>query len=232
MEWNCTVTEERLSEFLEGQLGPSEAEAFSAHAKICAQCSGLIARVGGLVSEMQGLALLEEPAGLHAKIIEATLGPQPSKEGWRRWFAWAPLLWKPRFAMGLATVAACCVVVVQAGGVTPGKLRRADLNPIDMLRAANRQAHLTYARGVKFVNNFRVVYEIQSRLEPGPPQEQAPERPKNDPKPHSIYPQQKSETHPGRRETRADTLLAQVLDCQSLRPVALLPLGVPTRSAR
>ena len=87
MEWNCTVTEERLSEFLEGQLGPSEAEAFSAHAKICAQCSGLIARVGGLVSEMQGLALLEEPAGLHAKIIEATLGPQPSKEGWRRWFA-------------------------------------------------------------------------------------------------------------------------------------------------
>lgn len=232
MEWNCTVTEERLSEFLEGQLDAGEADAFSTHAKTCAHCSQLIAQVGGLVSEMHGLELLEEPAGLHGKIMDATLGPRSSKGGWRGWFAWAPMLWKPRFAMGIATVAACCFVVVQAGGVTPGKVRRADLNPVDMFRAVNRQAHLTYARGMKFVNQLRVVYEIQSRLEPEPPQEQAPARKKNDSKSHSTYPQQKSETHPGRRETRPDTLFAQVLECQTLRPVAFLALGVPSRSPR
>ena len=232
MGWNCTITEERLSDFLEGHLGATDAEAFSAHAKTCAQCSELVAQVGGLVSEMHGLELLEEPANLHAKIMDATLGPRPSQEGWRRWFTWAPMLWKPRFAMGIATVAACCVVVVQAGGVTPGKLRRADLNPVDMFRAVDRQAHLTYARGMKFVNQLRVVYEIQSRLEPEPPQEQAPARKKNDSKSHSTYPQQKSETHPGRRETRADTLFAQVLECETLRPVAFLALGGLNRSPR
>lgn len=232
MEWNCTVTEERLSEFLEGQLAAGEAEAFSAHAKNCAQCSQLVAQVGGLVSEMHGVELIKEPAALHAKIMDATLGPRPSKEGWRRWFAWVPTLWKPRFAMGFATVAACCVVVVHAGGVTPGKLRRADLNPLDMFRSVNRQAHLTYALGMKFVNQLRVVYEIQSRLEPEPPQEEPPPRRKNDSKSHSTYPQQKSETHPGRRETRADMQFAQVLQCQTLRPVAFLALGVPNRSPR
>jgi hypothetical protein len=67
---------------------------------------------------------------------------------------------------------------------------------------------LTYARGAKFVNELRVVYEIQSRLEPEPKPEQVPARPKHEPKPDPHYPQQKSETHPGRHEARATTLLA------------------------
>ena len=31
MNWNCTLTEERLSDFLEGALSPEENAAFSAH---------------------------------------------------------------------------------------------------------------------------------------------------------------------------------------------------------
>jgi hypothetical protein len=33
-----------------------------------------------------------------------------------------------------------------------------------LARAANRQAHLVYAHGAKFVNDLRLVYEIQSRF--------------------------------------------------------------------
>jgi hypothetical protein len=47
-----------------------------------------------------------------------------------------------------------------------------------MYRAADRRAHIIYARGTKFVTDLRVVYEIQSRLrpevEPQPPPEQKP----------------------------------------------------------
>lgn len=219
MEWNCTATEERLSDYIDGQLGAPDSAALAAHAETCAACAQLVTRVSGLVTEMHELELVEAPAGLQKKILYATLGPPPSV--WRRLFGWVPAMLQPRFAMGLATVAACCVVVIQAGGVTPGKLRRADLNPVDMLRAVNRQAHLSYARGMKFVNELRVVYEIQSRLEPGPQPEPAPERQKqNESKPHSNYPQQKSETHPGRSGARADTLLA------------FLVMVGPTRSTR
>jgi hypothetical protein len=216
MDWNCTSSEERLSEFLEGQLAATEASAFSAHIASCGKCAELVDRVRRLLSEMHALEPLEVPVNLHARIIEGTLGARVRAKGWRRWFAWVPVLWQPRFAMGIATVALCCVVVVQAGGVTPGKLRRADLNPISMLRNVNRQAHLTYARGVKFVNDLRVVYEIQSRLEPSPSAEENPPRPKQESKPNPSYPQQKSETHPGRRENRGGTLYASLFASGSL----------------
>jgi anti-sigma factor RsiW len=211
MDWTCTGSEERLSEFLEGQLAPSEASAFSAHIEACGKCGDLVARVRRLMNQMHALEPVEAPEGLQVRIVEATLG-----RGGRRWFAWVPILWQPRFAMGIATVALCCVVVVQAGGVTPGKLRRADLNPVSMLRNVNRQAHLTYARGVKFVNDLRVVYEIQSRLEPSPSAEENPPRQKQKSKPNPNYPQQKSETHPGRRENRGGTLFASLLASGSL----------------
>ncbi|HXW56522.1 MAG TPA: anti-sigma factor [Candidatus Cybelea sp.] len=212
MDWTCTLAEERVSEFLEGQLAPSEAAAFSAHIDACGKCGELVARVGHLMSQMHALHPVEVPSGLEARIVEATLGRRS-----RRWFAWVPLLWQPRFAMGIATVALCCVVVVQAGGVTPGKLRRVDLNPVSMLRNVNRQAHLTYARGVKFVNDLRVVYEIQSRLEPTPSAEENPPRQKQqESKPNPNYPQQKSETHPGRPHNAGGALFASLLASGSL----------------
>lgn len=226
MDWNCTLTEERLSDFLEGQLNVNEAAALTAHRGGCARCAELIVQVSGIVNQMHRLEPLEAPAGLEQRILRATLPGRAKKEGWRGWFSWVPLLWQPRFAVGIATVAACCVVVVQAGGVTPGKLRHADLNPVNMLRTMNRQAHLTYARGAKFVNELRVVYEIQSRLEPEPPAEQPRPRQQHDPKSHSTYPQQKSETHRGRREARESVFFAQDLPAQTLQPVDYLENGL------
>jgi hypothetical protein len=66
----------------------------------------------------------------------------------------------------------------------------ADLNPVNIYRSINRQAQLTYASGMRFVNDLRLVYEIRSRLEemdeePGEsPAEgpgETPPRPQNEP---------------------------------------------------
>jgi anti-sigma factor RsiW len=199
MDWNCTLTEERLSDFLDGQLPREEAAAFSGHAAGCSRCSGLVARVGELVSRMQQLEPLEAPPHLPARVLDATLGPRVPKHGLERWFAWVPALWQPRMAMGMATVAASVIIIFHTAGVTPSKMKRADLNPANVFRAANRQAHLTYARGVKFVNDLRVVYEIQSRLqpEPVPASTPAPRSLLEEPsQPHSPNHEQKSEADP------------------------------------
>ena len=199
MDWNCTLTEERLSDFLDGQLSREEADAFSGHAARCMRCSELVARIGGLVRCMQRLEPLEVPAHLPARILDATLGPRVPKHGLERWFAWLPALWQPRMAMGMATVAASFIILLHTAGFTPGKLKRADLNPANLFRTANRQAHLTYARGVKFINELRVVYEIQSRLQPEPVPASSPV-PKSSPEepsqPESPNHDQKSETGP------------------------------------
>jgi anti-sigma factor RsiW len=201
MDWNCTFTEERLSDYLDGKLSPAESAAFSAHAAGCAECSQTVAMVSGLVNQMHNMEMIEEPPHLAARILDATLGPRAPKAGWKRWFDWIPMLWQPRFAMGLATVAALLIVISYTVGLTPAKLKKADLSPASVLRSANRQAHLTYARGAKFVNDLRVVYEIQSKLQPEPEPQPvsnpapAPNQEHNS-QPPNLTPQQKSQTAP------------------------------------
>jgi anti-sigma factor RsiW len=200
MDWNCKISDERLSEYLDGMLSPEESVAFFAHVGSCANCTHLLVQVKGLVGALHKLEELEAPAHLADRILDATLGPR----GWKRWFTWVPILWQPRFAMGIITVAASLTIVIHSTGITPGKIKRADLSPANIVRSANRQVHLTYARGAKFVNDLRVVYEIQSRLQPGPEPSPnsapAPEPKQSQPDPST--PQQKSDKNPPRDRTQ------------------------------
>ncbi len=233
MIWTCTNAEERLTDYLDGNLSAEDSATYAAHAASCAQCGRMLADVGGLVSGMHALEMLPEPPRLAQKILEATLGPGVKTRGWQRWFAWAPLLWQPRFAMGLATVAASFVIVFHTVGVTPAKIRKADLSPANVYRTVNRQIHLTYARSAKFMNDLRVVYEIQSRLQPS--DEPAPlpaAEPQNDkaPRAPAANPQQKSEQKPprDRSQVRNANLFALMLP-ETLSPN---PLDAATRFSR
>jgi hypothetical protein len=216
MNWNCTLTEERLSDYLDGALVPDEAAAFSSHLASCAGCSKLVAQVGGLVTLMQQAPPLELPAQLERKILDATLGPRKQQAESQSWLGWLAVLWQPRFAMGVVTVAASFVIVFHAT-TAPGS----NLNPMNLLRGANRQAHLTYARGAKMVNNLRVVYEIESRMSPPPESLSEPitppaTRPTIEPQPGNqqpgVEPREKSETVPHtQRSGRNTPELAQLV---------------------
>jgi Putative zinc-finger len=195
MDWNCILTEERLSDYLDGALLQDEQAALSAHIANCAACSGMVERVSGLVANMRQLEPVKESPRLIARILGATVGAR--EQSWRDWFDWVPLIWQPRFAMGIATIAASLVIVLHAAGVKPTELTTADLNPATLIRVVNRQAHLSYARGVKFVNDLRVVYEIESRLpwQSQPASTSSGSEPEQQPgsNPPAASPQQKSQ---------------------------------------
>lgn len=218
MDWNCTLSEERLSDYLDGMLTQDEAAAFSAHFAGCARCGPMVESVRSLVSRIHGLEELPEPPRLVRNILDATLGPRAQRAGWRRWFSlnWVPVLWEPRFAMGALTVAASLMIVLHTSGLTLAKIRKADLSPTNILRTSNRQVHLVYARSVKYVNDLRVVYEIQSRLQPEPEPTSAPAAsptPAPQAQPPAATPQQKSEKNPPRDRTqvRAANMFAFLL---------------------
>ena len=211
MEWNCTLTEDRLSDYLDGALTREEAAAFEAHAATCTKCAKLVADVRGLVTRMQKLEPLAAPPMLVTRIVNATTGPQKQSAGWKNVLAWRPAVLQPRFALGLVTVAATILILMYTAGFTPTRWKHADLSPATVLRTANRQAHLTFAKSAKFVNDLRVVYEIQTRLQPETQPQSAPAVPPQNPSP--ANPQDRSQTspHPGHSQSRTGVMLASLM---------------------
>jgi hypothetical protein len=187
MTWTCMNSEERLAEYLEGRLEAVERAQMEAHLAECAACRELAAQVQWLEARLPHLEPELVPSGLVYRILEATSGAvRPKREfSWKTIFAG---LTSPRFALGLGSVAATIFILFQALGINPKKFTVQDLNPVNLYRAADQQAHLSYARGVRFVNDLRVVYEIRSRLQmqeasatPTPAPGQGPQKPPSSP---------------------------------------------------
>lgn len=174
--WTCAMTEDRLSDYVDGLLNAGDRAAFEAHRDSCAACAALVARVSGAVQKLQTLPAVVEPPHLVYAILDATLGPRKAEEGWRAWFRWLRFVWQPQFAYGALTVLVTIGVVSHALGVQWQKPTLADLSPVAIVRNVNRHAHLAYARGSKFVSDLRIVYEIQSRLRPDAEPEPQPVR--------------------------------------------------------
>ncbi len=211
VNWTCTQTEERLSDYLDGLLAGEERREFDLHVAACSRCAPLVRQVSGLVGRLRALEPLEVPPQLVPAILDQTLGPRKEKkEGRSGLFGWLRPVWQPRFAMGAVTVMATLLILLQALGVRPSALTASDFNPTNLYRNANRHAHLVYARGAKFVNDLRVVYEIQSRLRLESPPVPASEPEATPPQPN---PQQKTERDgkPGRSAIREPLEFAAIL---------------------
>jgi hypothetical protein len=164
MTWTCDLTEARLSDYLEGLLQDSERAAFEAHANSCVDCAPLVASVRSLVGGMHAMEELEAPPRLVYAIMDKTLGPRESVTGWQGFLNLIRGLATPKFAYGMASIVATLFILVSATGFSFRKPKLADLRPATVYHNADRQAHLVFARSVKYVSDLRVVYEIQSRL--------------------------------------------------------------------
>lgn len=164
MTWTCDQVEARLSDYLEGALPGSERAAFEAHAESCPECAPLLASVRSLVNELHAMEELAAPPALVSAILDQTLGTREKVSLWQEFKNFVRGLATPKFAYGAASVVASFFIVIGASGISLRKARLADLQPATVVRKMDQQAHLVYARSVKYVSDLRVVYEIQSRL--------------------------------------------------------------------
>jgi anti-sigma factor RsiW len=187
MTWTCEQTEARLSDYLDGVLASAELAEFQAHVPSCQRCAPLLASVSELVTGLQSTEQLEPPPRLVYAILDKTLGPRESA-GWRGVLGWVRGLASIRFAYGALSVAATLIIFVTASGFNWRHPKMADLRPATIIRKANSTMHLAYGSSVKFVNDLRVVNEIQSRL-----------REENDLRanPESTVPKSSPQKHPG-----------------------------------
>ncbi len=224
MAWTCADTEERLSDVLDRTLLAREQAAFSAHSARCVRCTELAALVAGMAARMHALPFVAEPAGLPQGILTSTLGSKRRRAAAESWLDWASAIWQPRFAMGLATVAATCLILLHMAAPGLRHLRPNDVNPARLFRAANRQVHLSCARGVKFVNDLRVVYEIHSMFasQPAPsamPAAEPPSAPERQPLEPGSHEKSQSTPLPGsRKQTSTEFALLLSSDLADRNP--------------
>jgi len=209
MTWTCEQTEARLSDYLDGMLNPAELAEFSTHVPSCGRCATLVASVSDLLTGLHGMEQIAEPPRLVYSILDKTLGPRELAASWFRRMV-RPMA-SLRFAYGALSVAATLIIFVSAAGLNWKHPRLADLQPAKIYRNVDGKVHLAYGKSAKFVNDLRVVNEIQSRL-----------REDNDLRanPESTVPEASPQKQPGstdgskpatpRQQNRANDLARQV----------------------
>src|SRR5215467_5888759 len=164
MIWTCEQIEARLSDYLDEAMTRNDRASFEAHVGDCPRCAPLVAHLSKLLTSMHVMEQIEPPPRLVYSILDKTLGKREAVTGWRAIFGWIEGLSAMRLAYGALSVAGTCAICLSASGFSFSKPKLADLRPAAIQRNAVRQAHLVYARGTKFLNDLRVVSEIQSRL--------------------------------------------------------------------
>src|SRR5580700_9130860 len=222
MTWTCEHIEARLSDYLDGLLGPEERREFDLHANSCENCAQMVASVSRLVGGLHSIEQIPTPPRLVYSILNQTLGPRESKKGFEASFGWLRRLASARFAYYAVSVAATLLILLTAAGFSWRKPKLADLSPVNLYHGADRQAHLVYARSTKFVSDLRVVYEIQSRLNKDNELPTTPE---------STVPQSAPGKTPGSTDGTRPTTPRQQNRANGLRrEIEVLAVGIPLPS--
>src|SRR5271157_1395686 len=175
----CTEFEALLSDALEGQLSPARRESFEAHRRVCAVCGPLFAEVQAGQQWLRSLEAVEPPAHLVHNILTATSGvvstralaataggrTTPFGERLRERWDWfftplAAFVRQPRFVMSFGMIFFSFSLLLNAAGVKPSDVAKVSLRP-SALRHAYNDAQI---KVVKYYDNIRFVYEIESRV--------------------------------------------------------------------
>ena len=165
----CVDIEALLCDYVDGALGQPERAEVESHIASCDACAGLLADSQSAVQFLSGVDPLEAPPELVTRILYQTHGAKPAHhhevERPRGWFnrLFQPIL-QPRFAMGMAMTILSFSMIGKMAGIPQRPLSAADLEPGRILASIDTKAHRAYDRLVKYVDNLRLVYEIQSRL--------------------------------------------------------------------
>jgi hypothetical protein len=190
----CAEFDGLLSDALDGVLTGAQLDRFQAHSGACSACGPLLAEVESGRNWLKDLTEAEPPVSLVTNILASTTGvdtqrlrvnlsaPRPHVGWLERAQAWASgamqPIWatvrQPRFAMSFGMAFFSLSVALSVLGVKPADLRQVSLRPT----ALRHTYYNTQARVVRYYENIRFVYEVESRVrelkrnvtpaEPGP----------------------------------------------------------------
>jgi len=172
---HCAEFDALLSQAIDGTLAGERLTAFEAHGRECKLCGPLLQEAESGHRWLKSLAELEPPEELVTNILLRTTGKVPSRQraavsaSWMdRLRGWGEAVFspvvavarQPRFAMSFGMAFFTLSVTLSLAGVRLSDIRHLDLRP----SAVRHTYYETQGRVVKYYENIRFVYEIESRV--------------------------------------------------------------------
>ena len=160
---NCAELEQLICDYVDGTLTAASKAEVERHLEACAGCAEMARDSAAAVAFMERAADVEPPPELITRILFdapwARKAPAKGRGWWGKLIA--PVI-QPRFAMGMAMTILSFSILSRF--VPMQQLRAADLRPSEVWASLDDRAHRAYARSVKYYENLKVVYQIQTLL--------------------------------------------------------------------
>jgi len=190
----CVDFEALLADALDATLHGSTLAAFEAHRQSCPACAVSYQESAAGMHWLKSLEDIDPPRHLVHNILAQTIGsvPEPStqaapvSEGWFGKFkarispVFAPVM-TPRFAMSFGMAFFSITMLANVAGIRLADLRHVDVSA----KGLQKTYYSTEARVVRYYENIRLVYEIESRVRDlrraATPDKQEESTPKNNP---------------------------------------------------
>jgi hypothetical protein len=163
---NCFEIENLLSEYVEGKLSDASLQMVRAHLNSCESCSLLVLELQFTLKLCRDFPELDPPPGLLEKILAVTTSQYEFVSWWdylRELFR--PLYASPRFATGTLLAAISMSIVFNALGVNLSRVSLSDLTPRSLMERFDRVINVAYDSGLRRLNDLKILYQIQSRLD-------------------------------------------------------------------
>ena len=167
---NCGEFEVLLADYLDGTLDERQHAAIESHTSACVSCRALLEDASAAVTFLKRVDDVVPPPELVTRIAYgAPLGrvrmPFERQSLFSRLTSkWLQPILQPRLAMGMAMTILSFAMLERCTGIHVQHLQAADLNPVRIWGGVEDRAMRVKDRAVKYYDNLRWVYEIETRL--------------------------------------------------------------------
>jgi anti-sigma factor RsiW len=166
----CLEFESILADYLDGMLAERERAAVDEHAAECANCRAFLADAAAGANFLRRAEEVAPPHELLTRIAyRAPIGRLRHALDRQGLFArlatkWLQPLLQPRLAMGMAMTVLSFAMLDRCTGVQVQHIETADLSPVRVWTGVEDKAIRVKDRAVKYYDNLRFAYQIESRL--------------------------------------------------------------------
>jgi putative zinc finger protein len=166
MKVECLEVENILGLYVEGSLAESQSAVVRAHLSTCEACALLVLEMEFTISLCKEFPQLEPPPRLIEKVLQETVGLHQSLS-WGEYLRalFRPLYASPRFATGACLAAISFSIVMNALGINLGEVRWSEITPRNVVDGLNRTVNVTYDNGMRRLNDLKILYQLQSKIE-------------------------------------------------------------------